>query len=61
MIERIDPRDAEVIQLKHFRHLSFDEIGETLGISPNTAKSRYYRALVRLREMLDPQRRELAS
>lgn len=43
---------ADVIRLKHLEDLSFDEIGERLDISPNTAKTRYYRGLRMLRQML---------
>lgn len=47
-----DP-EAAIVRLKHFRQLTFDEIGATLGISPNTAKTGYYRGLVRLRADLE--------
>lgn len=38
----------EIIRLKHFELLTFDQIGERLSISPNTAKTWYYRGLARL-------------
>lgn len=44
------PNDQrQVIELKFFQHFTFDEIGGQLGISSNTAKSRLYAALRKLR------------
>ena len=44
--------EVAVLRLKHYEDLTFDEIGRTLGISPNTAKTRYYRALTTMREQM---------
>lgn len=49
----LDPGVAEVVRLKHFEEQTFDQIGERLNVSSNTAKTRYYRALKRLRESID--------
>lgn len=49
----LDPAEEEVIRLKHFEHLMFTEIAERLEISPNTAKTRYYRGITRLRRALE--------
>lgn len=38
-----------VVELKFFQHCTFEEIGERLGISPNTAKTRLYAALRKLK------------
>ena len=38
-----------VVELKYFQHFTFEEIGEQLGISPNTAKTRLYTALKNLK------------
>ncbi len=47
------PKDmAGVIRLKHKGALAFREVGERLKISENTARSRYYRGIARLREIL---------
>ncbi len=43
---------ADVIRLKHFEELTFEEIAERLQVSTNTAKTRYYRALPQLRQLL---------
>lgn len=40
---------ADVLRLKHFEAMTFEEIGKHLAISPNTVKSRYYRGLSELR------------
>ena len=45
----------EVAVLKVYGQLTFREIGETLGISINTAQSRYRYALAALRKRLTPE------
>lgn len=45
----LPPAQRHVVELKFFQHCTFDEIGERLGISPNTAKTRLYSALRKLR------------
>ena len=44
-----------VIELKFFQNMTFDDIGHQLGISPNTAKTRLYGALRKLRAFEDLQ------
>lgn len=51
-LERLDPKEADVIRLKHFQELTFEEIGERLSMPTNTAKTKYYRGLERLHEAL---------
>jgi RNA polymerase sigma factor (sigma-70 family) len=53
-LARLDPPADDIVRLKHFEELTFEEIGQRLLLSPNTAKTHYYRALVRLREALAP-------
>lgn len=43
----------QVIEAHHNRELSFKEIAQELKLSLNTVKSRYWRALKRLKEFLD--------
>lgn len=50
----IDADEAEVVRQKHFEEKTFDQIGALLSISPNTAKTRYYRGIMRLRQKLSP-------
>lgn len=38
-LEKLDPREATVVELHFFSGLSFEEIAERLGISTRTAKS----------------------
>ena len=38
-----------VVELKFFQHFTFEDIADQLGISPNTAKTRLYSALKKLR------------
>jgi RNA polymerase sigma-70 factor (ECF subfamily) len=51
-LDQLPESEAYVVELRHFDELSFQAIGERLGISDNTAKTRYYRALSRLRAKL---------
>ncbi|MEM7305606.1 MAG: RNA polymerase sigma factor [Planctomycetota bacterium] len=60
-LARLGPPAEDVIRLKHFEELSFQDVGERLQVSPNTAKSLYYRGLARLREWLGDRGEELAG
>ncbi len=42
-----------VVELKFFGQFTFDEIAQQLGISSNTAKSRLYAALAKLKTILE--------
>ena len=42
-----------VVEMKFFQHFTFEQIAHQLGISSNTAKSRLYSALDKLKEHLD--------
>jgi RNA polymerase sigma-70 factor (ECF subfamily) len=53
-LDRLAPEKAVVIRLKHFSGLTFPEIATQLEISTNTAKTRYYRGLEELRQLLRP-------
>ena len=48
-IRELDGDERVVVSLKHFDALSFTQIGEQLSLSPNTVKTRYYRALLKLK------------
>jgi RNA polymerase sigma-70 factor (ECF subfamily) len=48
----MDPIDREVLDLRHFEHLSNDETAQVLGLSRSAASNRYIRALKRLKEIL---------
>ncbi len=49
-LELLEPEDRDVLVLREIEELPFSAIGEQLGISPDAAKMRYYRALPRLAE-----------
>ena len=46
--------DREILALRHFEHLSNLEASQVLGITEESAKKRYSRALVRLAGLLRP-------
>ena len=48
-LESLPVDQRHVLELKFFQHFTFDEIAEQLGISPNTAKTRLYAGLKKLR------------
>ncbi len=49
MLATLSQEQRQVIELKFFQNFTFDEIGGQLGISANTAKTRLYSALKKLR------------
>jgi RNA polymerase sigma-70 factor (ECF subfamily) len=51
-VARLDPDEGEIVRLKHFEDLTFDEIAARLGLTPSTAKTRYYRGVDRLHQRL---------
>ena len=58
-LDELGPPDDEIVRLKQFERMTFDEIGNRLTMSPNTAKSRYYRGMERLRTILARHQRAL--
>lgn len=52
-IESLPPREAEVLRLLHWEHLSTTEAAQVLGCSPNTVSIRAHRARKRLRSLLE--------
>jgi RNA polymerase sigma-70 factor, ECF subfamily len=51
-LSKLPPTQAEVVVLKIWEEMTFAEIGEVLGQSPNTAASRYRYALQKLSQHL---------
>jgi RNA polymerase sigma factor (sigma-70 family) len=51
-IATLPPRLRPVVRLRCFRELTFAEIARLLNVPETTAKTSFYRALPRLREML---------
>jgi RNA polymerase sigma-70 factor (ECF subfamily) len=52
-ISRLDDKHREVIILRHFRNLSYDEMAKLLFCNRGTVTSRLYYARQRLKELLD--------
>ena len=57
-LDELSEAEATIIRLRHHEDLSFPEIGQRLAIPENTAKTRYHRGLVRLRELLHVRTRQ---
>ena len=51
-LDALDPALAEIVRMRTFERLDFDQMGLRLGVPPATAKSRYYRALGELRDRM---------
>lgn len=51
-LERLPTRDADIIRLRHFEELGFEEIASRLAMPTSSAKADYHRSLGRLRELL---------
>ncbi len=52
-LEGMSELDQEVLALRHFEELSNNEAAEVLGIEPKTASVRYFRAVRRLKDVLE--------
>ena len=50
LLAQLPTEQRQIVELKFFQHFTFDEIAGQLGISSNTAKSRLYAALKKLRK-----------
>lgn len=58
---KLPAEQCEVVHLKLWEDLTFEQIAETLEISPNTAASRYRYGIDKLRELLRPLYEEVKS
>src|SRR5262249_44565859 len=52
-LAELDPRDREVLVMRHLEQMETPEIAATLGISVGAVRNRQYRALMRLRAALE--------
>ncbi|MFT5285492.1 MAG: RNA polymerase sigma factor (sigma-70 family) [Planctomycetota bacterium] len=52
-LEHVGPPESNILRMKHFEELTFNEIAERLGVSANTVKTQYYRGLTKLKERID--------
>ncbi len=55
VLDRLDAPVRRILLLKHVEELTFDQIGKRLDLSANTAKTRYYRGIAKLRGLLASQ------
>jgi RNA polymerase sigma-70 factor (ECF subfamily) len=53
LIQQMPDNDREILLMRHYEHLSNQEVAEALTLSEPAASMRYLRALRRLRELLD--------
>lgn len=51
-ISRLDDKDCEIITMRHYEHLSNQEIGTILGLTEPAASMRYLRAIKRLKALM---------
>jgi len=51
-LDRLDPEHKEVVVLREFQDLSYEEIAEIVGVPVGTVRSRLFRARSQLRERL---------
>lgn len=54
-IALLDDKDCEVIVMRHYEHLTNQEIGEALGLTEPAASMRYLRAIRRLKQLMAEQ------
>ena len=56
-IEQLDGAQREVLLLREYEQLSYDEIAELLRVPVNTVRSRLFRARMELKSLLLPERK----
>ena len=52
-VARLETAEREILLLREYEELSYEEIAQVLGIPVNTVRSRLFRARMALREMLE--------
>ncbi len=58
-VEKLDEQHREVLLLREYEQLSYDEIAELLKIPVNTVRSRLFRARMELKSLLIPEVSEI--
>ena len=51
-LEQLEPEEREILMLREYEQLSYDEIAQTLALPLNTVRSRLFRARAALRDVL---------
>ena len=54
-LDQLTPRQREILYLRYFNDLSYEQICELLGINYQSARSQVYQALKVLRQRLGPE------
>ena len=54
-ISQLEERDSAIIIMRHYEHLTNQEISKILNLSEPAASMRYLRAIRRLRELMQPE------
>ena len=54
LIQHLPEAQREVLMMRHYMKMSFQEIAETTGVSINTALGRMRYALINLRKQMNP-------
>jgi RNA polymerase sigma factor (sigma-70 family) len=60
-LERLGPPGADIVRQHHFEKLRFEDIAALTSEPVSTIKARYYRAMERLKDALQPHLRRLFS
>jgi len=60
-LDQLDTIDREVLMLREYEQLSYDEIAALLKIPVNTVRSRLFRARMALKEYLEPAGKETSN
>ena len=55
-VARLESTEREILMLREYEELSYEEIARVLAIPMNTVRSRLFRARMALRELLEAQR-----
>ncbi len=53
LLRQLNPDQRLVVELKFFQEMTFDEISQHLGVSPNTLKARLYSALKKMKNLTE--------
>ena len=61
LIEQLPTEQKEVVYMRHYAEMSFNEIAEQTQVSINTALGRMRYALINLRKLMEKHQMELAS
>ncbi len=53
-LEMLETTEREILMLREYEQLSYEEIGALLGVPVNTVRSRLFRARMALKRQLEP-------